>query len=440
VAVLPQGEDGEGVVVAVGRVHQVPADPDRPAWDAGDDFDRQDVLVIVVGDRMGSVRLSDLAGAERLLWTAFPRGEWVDLRASDPLANDLGNAQRWGQQREIRAEVIRALLLGACAAEPGFAPAVRLRGARILGRLDLIGAAVASALVCEYCYFESEIRLVESSCRTVRIVDSRFPGLNGTRLRVDGILNLLRCAVDGVLRLDQANVTGQVCVRGSTIAHGSGGVAFSADGLTVQGDVDWCELTVRGSLRMSGARISGSVDLNGARIFGGGTRTLTLSHAVIGGKLTGENLRVDGEMRLHNARISGNIQLPGAVLRNPGGVALTGGGLEVSGGMFCIGGFTANGEINLIGARLGDIFALPGAKLDNSGRTALNLDRTTMRDCHLADLVCSGLIRLAGARIASGLNLDQARLDDPADGKALVADGVAVGGSAALTGLWPKAK
>ena len=185
---------------------------------------------------------------------------------------------------------------------------------------------------------------------------------------------------------------------------------------------------------MSGARISGSVDLTGARI-GAGARALTLSHAVIGGKLTGENLRVDGEMRLHNTRISGNIQLPGAVLRNPGGVALTGGGLEVSGGMFAIGGFTANGEVNLIGARLGDIFALPGAKLNNPGGTALNLDRTTMRDCELADLACSGLISLAGARIGSRLSLDQARLEDPANGKALVADGVTVGGSAEFSGL-----
>jgi hypothetical protein len=384
---------------------------------------------------MAGVALPDLAGPERLLWAAFPRGEWVDLREGDPLADDLGNAHCWGQQREIRAEVIRALLLGACAAEPGHAPAVRLRGARILGRLDLMGAAAASALVCEYCYFESEIRLVEASTRTVRIVDSRFPGLNGTRLRVDGILNLRGCAVDGVLRLDQANVTGQVCVRGTTIVPGSGGVAFSADGLTVQGDLDGAGLTVRGSLRMSDARISGSADLSDARIFCAGARALTLSHAVIGAKLTGQALQVDGETRLHNARISGNIQLPGAALRNPGGVALTGGGLDVSGGMFCGDGFTAEGEINLIGARLGDIFAAPGARLGNPAGTALNLDRATMRDCDLADLACSGLIGLIGARIASRLSLDRAQLDAGVHGKALAVDGATVGGSAVLTGL-----
>jgi len=92
---------------------------------------------------MVDVGPSDLAGAEQLLWAAFPRGAWVDLREGDALADDPGNAHSWGKQREIRAEVIRALLLGACPAEPGYAPGVRLRGARVIGRLDLMGAALA---------------------------------------------------------------------------------------------------------------------------------------------------------------------------------------------------------------------------------------------------------------------------------------------------------
>jgi hypothetical protein len=73
--------------------------------------------------------------------------------------------------------------------------------------------------------------------------------------------------------------------------------------------------------------------------------------------------------------------------------------------------FVANGQINLIGSRLGDIFALPGAQLSNSGGTALNLDRTTMRDCDLAGLACTGRISLIGASITSTLNLDRARLE-----------------------------
>jgi hypothetical protein len=97
---------------------------------------------------------------------------------------------------------------------------------------------------------------------------------------------------------------------------------------------------------------------------------------------------------------------------------LNAGGLDIRGGMFCVSEsdrgketLVAEGQINLIGSRLGDMFALPDARLSNSGGTALILDRTAMRDCLLAGLVCTGRISLVGAKIASTLNLDRARLE-----------------------------
>ena len=138
---------------------------------------------------------------------------------------------------------------------------------------------------------------------------------------------------------------------------------------------------------------------------------------MIGGKLTANGMHVLGETRLHNARITGNFQLVSATLSNPGGAALNCGGVDIRGGMFCVSdsarsneAFVANGQINLIGSRLGDLFALPGAQLSNSGGTALNLDRTTMRDCDLVIQACTGRISLIGATITSTLNLDRARL------------------------------
>ena len=50
----------------------------------------------------------------------------------------------------MRAHVIRQLLLGAAEAEPGSVPGVRLRGARVVGRLDLAGASIPYSLTCEW--------------------------------------------------------------------------------------------------------------------------------------------------------------------------------------------------------------------------------------------------------------------------------------------------
>jgi hypothetical protein len=227
------------------------------------------------------VTVPDLTEPERLLWAAFPRGAWTDLRPGDPpasdppagdppgtspSADDLEDAARWGPSRTIRAEVIAALLLGACAEEPGRAPAVRLRGARITGRLDLMGATLNCPLVCEYCQFDAEPRFVESSAKTVRIVASRLPGFNGTRMRLDGILNFWSSVVDSVIRLDQAKVTGQVCLR--DVTTGTGEVAVAADGLAIDGDAECAGLIARGTIRLAGAQVSGTVDLAYARITG----------------------------------------------------------------------------------------------------------------------------------------------------------------------------
>jgi len=55
-------------------------------------------------------------------------------------------------------------------------------------------------------------------------------------MRLDGILNLWDCAVAGVLRLDQAKVTGQVCLRNMDVGAGiPGAESVAAWGLAVDG-------------------------------------------------------------------------------------------------------------------------------------------------------------------------------------------------------------
>ena len=261
---------------------------------------------------------TDLNEPERLLWQAFPHGTWVDLRIGDAAADDVGIAPGWGTGRVVRAEVIKALLLGAGKAEPGHAPGVRLRGARISGRLDLMGATVTCPLVCEHCYFDEELRFVESSTRTVRIVSSRLPALNGTRMQLNGILNLWASAIAGVLRLDQAKLSGQLCLRDATVGAGSGTEALAAYGLTVDGGVECARLNARGSVVLEVATITGSADLTGARITCPGARGLTMDRAVIG-RLDCRDMIVQGETRMHNARIGASFVLSGSRLDNPAG-------------------------------------------------------------------------------------------------------------------------
>lgn len=378
--------------------------------------------------------ITDLKEPERLLWQAFPSGSWVDLREGDPVADDVGGAMRWGPDRLVRAEVIRALLLGAGEVQPGYAPGVRLRGARITGRLDLMGGTSAYPFICEYCYFAEELRFVETSAKTVRIVNSHLQAFNGTRMRLDGILNFWASEIAGVLRLDQANLSGQLCLQNATIGAGSGTEAVAAYGIAVDGGMEFAGLNACGSVMLEIATITGLLDLTGARVTCPGERGLIMDRAVVG-RLDCRDMVVEGEMRMHNSRIGASMILAGARLDNPGGVALSAGGLSAAGGLFLNEGFTAIGEIRLYGASLSANLSVSGGTLRNPNGTALNLNRAALGVFHGAGLVSEGQVSLVGVRVASDIDLRSAHLTGSGGNPALAADGASIDGALILSGV-----
>jgi hypothetical protein len=380
------------------------------------------------------VTFPDLTEAEQVLWRSAARGGWADFRtgtaAGDAIDGPVATAP------VIRAEVIRALLLGGGERESGSVPAVRLRGARIAGRLDLMGATVPMPLVCEDCHFDEQPRLVEAVTRTVRIVKSFMPGFNGTRMRLQGILNLWDCVVPGMVRLDQAKITGFLTLGAATIGTpGETAQAVAADGLSVDGGVELRGLTASGLVSMEVAAISGSVDLTGARIANPGRRALSFSQAQIGGQLTARRVVVTGETRMHNCRVAASLGLQGSSLTNPGGFALNAGGLTIDGGVFCTDGFTAAGEVMLIGAQLRDNLTLAGAILSNPGGIALSLDQATAGSLMAAGMISSGAVKLTNVRLESDLDLRDARLDGTAGQVALSAERASVSGELILAGI-----
>ena len=195
--------------------------------------------------------------AEKALRAAFPRGAWLDLRTGVAHLDASEEGQGWGPERTLRAEVISGLLLGAFEPTAGHFPAARIRGAKITGRLDLMGATTAYSLVCEGCWFEQPPRFVEATTKTVRIITSRLPGMNCARMRADGLVNLYGSVIDGLLRLDQAHVTGEIFLMGAHVGDGAG-EAIAAKGLTVDGDMQCTDgFTAHGTINLRAARISG---------------------------------------------------------------------------------------------------------------------------------------------------------------------------------------
>jgi hypothetical protein len=91
-----------------------------------------------VGER-GLLEPGELWPQEQQLCAKATEGGLLDLRCRRPEEDDPARGRWWGPQRRIRAQVLFQLLTGHGPKLAETVVAVRLRGAQIVGRLNLGG-------------------------------------------------------------------------------------------------------------------------------------------------------------------------------------------------------------------------------------------------------------------------------------------------------------
>lgn len=298
---------------------------------------------------MRCVLPKSLTAPERAVWAAFPRGEWVDLRVGDSKIDDPRNGHEWGPERVVRAEVIAALLLGALDAEPGKIAALRLRGARIAGQLDVSSGRIGMTMHLTACRLEEPPQF---SCATVERIW------------------LFACDLDG----------------------------FGGRLLRVEGDLSLEASRVRGCVLLNHSQISGSLHLDGCRMSNPGQLALWGGGMTVGGGLFGRHgFTADGGVRLIGARIEGGLFLDGANLSNPGDVALCLDDITAP-TVVCAKGFTAHGEVQLREARIRSLVNFDDATLQAS-ESALQCQGLQAGELRLTPRKVDGLADLGLAQL-----------------------------------------
>ncbi|WP_433323482.1 hypothetical protein [Spirillospora sp. CA-294931] len=355
----------------------------------------------------------ELSDAELRLWDACPGGEIV----------------RFGGE-VVRAEVIAALLLGAVQPEPGRYPGVRLRGARIVGRLDLDGTEFDTLLDCGDCVFDDPVSFAEAGLRTLRITGSRLRAFKGARLRASGLVSLEGSSIDGGLRLDHARLENEVRLANVTA------VRVIAHNVQIQGRLNAAGITVHGEFNLRGGQIAGDLVLEGGRLSNPGERAALHGDAItVGGQIRAAGIEVTGAVLLRNANIGGSVALPGARLSAPGHDVLNAGGATVGGGFFGWRGFSADGGVRLIGAQIAGNVTFDDARLNHPGGKALDLDSATCSEVTGVRLrVTAGEVSMRNTRVAGRVDLDGAELRN-ADGLRTLAIDHAELGLVSLCGL-----
>ena len=372
-----------------------------------------------------------LSDAERQVWDAFPTGSIVNFGTGNTEGDDPAYGEGWGPDRQVRAEVLIALLSGAVEVEPGQVGAVHLKAVRIKGKVHLPGATFKHPLRLDGCCVADGIDLSEATTRTLRLMDchigpisligakiggrldfsgAHLEGKNGTALTADRltVTGSMFCRMgfraEGQIRLLGASIGGGLDFSGAYL-DGKNGTALAADGLTVSGSMSCTEaFHARGQIRLPSASIGGQLNLSGAHLEGKNGTALTAERLTVTESMfcrTG--FHTEGEISLVGASISGQLDFSGAYLDGKNGTALAADGLTVTGGMFCGEGFRAEGEIRLVGVSIGSQLSFNGAYLDGKNGTALAADGLTVSGGMFCDkeFHAKGTVRLVAAKIGT---------------------------------------
>jgi hypothetical protein len=301
----------------------------------------------------------ELTPVERLLVEHVGCGEWLDLAVKDE-AVDEAAMRSWGKSRTISAVVIRDILRGRLAADPD-PHGLRLRGARITGRLDLENLTTDVNLELRDCLLEEGVL-----ARGARLA---FVGLTGCRLDHPAepplAADRLTCSV---LALSNAKITGHASV-GAVCLHG-------------------------GAVRLTGAHIGGSLECDGANLYDDVGPALLADGLHVGQDIflregfTATGAGEGGAVRLTGAHIGGSLLCDGANVRNDSGPALVAYGLQIGQSVFLRGGFSAigvgeRGAVRLISGHIGGNLDCTGAELRNdSGPALLAMACRSIRTCN----------------------------------------------------------
>jgi hypothetical protein len=343
----------------------------------------------------------NLSLAERQVLQALTTGEFVDLTVGDPEHDDPAGGGTWNAKRAINAALLVDLITSTRQVD---APerAIKVRGARILGAVNLETARLVRPLHLRDCYFDEPVNLNEAAAPAIRLPGCHLPALSADQLRTIGNLDLTNgFTARGEVRLDGARIGGHLRLSGASLINPGGHALFADLVLVEQSMLCRYGFTAQGTIRLRGARIGGQFNLNGASLSNPGGHALWADRLEVKhGIFFRDGFIARGEVNLAASRIGAQLDLSGASLINPGGRALYANRITVDHSIFCEDGFSAQGEIRLSGASIAGVLSFRGSVLENPGGTALDLEASNAAALYLLpENPPEGVVALTNAKV-----------------------------------------
>jgi len=177
----------------------------------------------------------------------------------------------------IRAELLSFLIRGGDERRTPTHKGVRLRGAYIVGDLDLSASDVKWPIELENCWIAGKVDISDANLLTLSLRGSRIAGLDGELVKVRGVLTLANGFLsEGVVVLSGAEIGGALDCSGGAFINPKGNAleifrAKLADcflsGVNEPTDPHKRPFTARGGVFLTGSKIGGSVYCNNGNFY-----------------------------------------------------------------------------------------------------------------------------------------------------------------------------
>jgi hypothetical protein len=142
----------------------------------------------------------------------------TSAKPDDP-SNDPADADKWGKEREVRAELIRWLCVDPRANAQVDPQGIRLLGARIIGKLNLVDVTIPFALTLRNCSIGERMTFEHASLPRLDL-DGCYTGeIDGRAAVIRGDLNLDSIRASGEVWFNDSIIGGDLGARGGHFTH-----------------------------------------------------------------------------------------------------------------------------------------------------------------------------------------------------------------------------
>lgn len=415
-------------------------------------------LVRLARDKFGA----ELTETDAKFFAAVAANDWADLRPSSEATFDAEEPSSWAASPVLNADRLSWLCTDAAAVKLVPSHGVWLRGANIVGKVDLYRSDVPFSLTFYDCHFADGLNIAHAKLQELDIRNCRSAAVEARAVQIAENVYLLTTCVFGGLDFIDAQIGGDFDFSGGRAFHGTNpddvskqGVALNFHDAKVGGDIKLGDkFRAVGQVRLIGTQIGRSLTCGGGKFEGGGQTAIDARRSIIGcNAVFNTGFSAEGGVEMRRSHIGGDLDCDGGRFIGNDGDALSADLVNVGGQLRIGDGFHAEGEVRLINAIVdGDIdcdnghflnpdadaLSLDGAVIGRSLRIGADSSSPTDETVDLpAGFLARGTVRLWGTQVNQDILASGGQFETPT-GTAILASNLKVASRIVFAGIIAK--